>query len=149
MADHKATTILAAVVSAVTGLATTGANVFAGRSPTRAMPSGSTPALTVYMGSEISQAAPTQQFRDCRMEVIISAHVRATESAIDPLINQIHKEVVIALLASIQLGLSYVFQIRETSKGRPEIDSSTDTPTARCEFGFEVDYRRSYSDPSS
>lgn len=147
MADHRAEQIMAAVTTAVTGLATTGANVERGR----LYPLGSdqAAALTVSQGPSQNLDDQPMRLKTVRLEYQIIAHVKTTSTAIDSTINQIAKEVYMALQADRTLGLAFVIDNDWTGNTDIEQDTDSEAITARCGFQFAVMYRHSLTDPST
>jgi hypothetical protein len=147
MADHRAEQIIAAVATAVTGLTTTGANVERGQ----LWPYGSdrAAALTIAQGPVDPLDGQPMALVTARLEVRIIAHVKATTATVDSTINQIAKEVYIALMADRTLGLSFVIDTEWTGTSDTEQDSDSEGITARAAFTFAVTYRHSLTDPST
>lgn len=134
---HKAETILDAVVTAVTGLATTGANVERGR----AFAVSAVPSLSVFMGEDqVDHELSIGQY-DRILEVIVEAHV-ATIGDVEQDLNQIRAEVLAALRADHTLGGAAI-EIRPEADSRPEIQGETDTPHALQQLLYLVKYRHS------
>ena len=96
-------TLRAQVVATVTGLATTGANVFASR--VYDIPAGSLPALNVTLGPEsLDDDFSANQGNDCyRVEIQIDVHARAN-SAVDDAVDAVLDEVRAVLDADSTLG---------------------------------------------
>lgn len=107
MADHVRKQIRAAVASAVTGLATTGARVFTSR--TAPLPQDTTNALRVYCKDETEiRAAATgagaaRVRLDRTVEIVIEAVVKKA-SGFDDELDQILKEVEVAMSAVQSAG---------------------------------------------
>jgi len=143
----RAESILAAAVTKVTGLATTGTRVDRGRGDD--IPSELMPCLRVAMGDDLSLTPYLPSLVDSTMELFVTAHAHDTATNIETLLNQMRGEVVVALLADRTLGLSYVHGIFELGASRPELTGDLTKPAGRMELKFEVRYRRSASDPAS
>lgn len=135
MTDHVTQQVLDAVVAAVTGLSTTGVNVFVNHPQDRALQASEIPALLVYLGAEEVQNVTldgtivertTHFYVDVRIKGI---------GAIDETLTEIRKEVETVLGATFTIGgrpviLDYV------GMAEPELDSENDQPmiSARLEF---------------
>lgn len=92
---HKAKTLLNAVAAAVTGLATTGANV----EKTRGYPKASAPALTVRMGSIDPTQELSNAFIDNNVDIETLYHVSGSALDLDDQILDIDEEVYAAIMA--------------------------------------------------
>ena len=147
MALHRAEQIIAAVKTLVTGLTTTGANVDRGRGEEVA--AELTPALRVYMGADTIVEPWAQQLLDSDLEVVIEAKVHDAAANVETTLNQIRKEVNIALAADYTLALAFVHAIVEIGAGRPQISGDLAKPAASMELRYLVKYRRSRTDPSA
>ena len=96
MSDHMRQQILAAVATAVTGLATTGANVFRGR--VSDLQRSELPALRIRMGNEVVEPRtfPAPRTQERRLQVDVVACVREADG-LDAALNAIFAEVEVAL----------------------------------------------------
>lgn len=146
MADHRAEQIIVALVSRVTGLTTTGTRVY--RSRHYPLQTSELPGLCVYMGDDEPIDSTSYSLIDSAFVVSIEAHVKAT-SGIDTTLNQIRKEVVIAIQANPTLGLAFVIDTLEGRASKPEITGEGEQPIAMQRLDFLVKYRRSRLDPSA
>lgn len=135
---HRAESILAAVTTQVTGLATTGSNVVRGR----VYPTGAAAALSVDMGDESPPAALNMQFQDALLTVEITAHVKTASGGLDTALNQIAAEVYAAIFDDRTLGLAYVIDTRWQGRDRPERDQ-LEKPAAEQTLRIVVHYRHS------
>ena len=143
MADHKAIQVLDAVVTLLTGLATTGANI----KKSRAYAVQTTPAITVGLGAEtVRQFLPA--FIDRELNIEIDIHVKATETTLDNSIQQVRKEIFIALMADPKIGLDFVIEIEPVSTAEAVINSDSEYPTALVSETWRVIYRHSITDAS-
>ncbi|MGI9202670.1 MAG: hypothetical protein ACR2Q3_01600 [Woeseiaceae bacterium] len=134
---HKAETILDAVVTAVTGLASTGSNVERGR----AYAVSAVPSLSVFMGEDQIENELSIGYYDRVLEVFVEAHV-ATTGDTEQDLNQIRAEVFAALRADHTLGGAAI-EIKPDTESRPEIQGETDTPHALQQLLYLVKYRHS------
>lgn len=134
---HKAETVLDAVVTAVTGLSTTGANVTRGR----AYAVSAVPSLSVFMGQDVVDNELSIGHYDRELEVFIEAHVASTGD-LEETLNQIRAEVFAALRADHTLGGAAI-EIRPDADSRPELEGETDIPHARQQQLYLVKYRHS------
>lgn len=140
---HRAESIIEKVVTAVTGLTTTGANVIRGMTASQDINNF----LSVDMGAEQAIGDPNVSYQDCYLDVEITAHARLT-SNVDTQLNKIHAEVYAALMATPQLALSYVFDTRWMGR------SSVERNVAQQKLGqqtavYRVHYRHSYASAES
>jgi hypothetical protein len=146
VADHRAEQIVVAVLAKVTGLTTTGTRVFRGR--VYPLQDTEEPALCVFMGADTPIAMLSQSLIDGELEVVITAVVKTSATQIDTLLNQIRKEVTIALQADYTQGLTFLHDSMEGEAARPELSGEADKPTASQQLNWKFHYRRSRTDPS-
>lgn len=147
--DHRAEQIISAFATKITGLSTTGANVKRGR--VYSWPDTISAALSIYQGADtpLDDANRPWQFLDSELAVHIDIHVKSSSQQIDTVINQIRKEVTIALQADPSLGLDFVIDLQESGTSDPELSGDGDKPIARARMDWIVKYRRLRTDPSS
>ncbi len=148
--DHKAEQIMVAILSLLSdsvALVTTGGRVKRGR----VYPNSDAilPALSLYMGADRPADEPNMQHVDRLMQINITAHVKQSADTSETAINQIKKEVYIAMLASRSVGLpGFVMDCFWLSDGAPELKDGSNKPVGDCEMTFMVSYRTNYNDPS-
>lgn len=146
MADHVKQQIVAAFVSAVTGLSTTGSRVYQDRDPEeRPLASDELPGLTVDDdggGSAISAKGSTRTL-ERRMRVRVTAHVKAASTP-GATLNQILKEVEIAVAGASLAGAKYATLVEEAER---EVSEAAETRTVRQAFVFEVLYYTAHDAP--
>lgn len=140
MADHIRRQVRDAVVTRVTGLATTGTRVFKHR--VDPLEASDCPALLVRNGAEnigrASIAAPNPVQRRLQT-VYISPHVRAS-SAVDDALDQVAKEVEVAMLASIDaitLG-GLAIDCTLIAIDEPRISGEGDRLVAAMDMQFQI-----------
>ena len=135
---HRRESIMQAVVSALTGLATTASRV----TRSRAWPVSSLPALTIAQGADVF--SDQQHLGDVMREltVEISAHAQGG-STLETDLNAISAEVYAAFMASHNLGLGYVFGVDIVSDSAPDIEGEQNETTARMSMQFNVLYEHS------
>lgn len=146
MADHFAQQIIDAVVTAVTGLTTTGSNVR--RGDTWPFGDDQSNALTVKQGVSDPIDAQNWENYTVRLEIIITTHAKTTAEQADSELTQMAKEVFIALMADRTLGLPFVMDCDWTGNDEPDTDVSGELITARQDNRFAVTFRHSITDPS-
>lgn len=148
MADHRAEQIADALVTKVTGLATTGANVFRGR--VHEIPEASLPALCVYVGSDVPRSdggSSSYRYIDGDLTVMVEAVAKAS-TGVDSTLIQIRKEVTIALQADVTQGLAFVMNTEE-GPATIDLNGDGDKPVGRMRMDWSIRYRRSRTDPSA
>ena len=146
MADHLRKQIREAVVTLVTGLTTTGANVSDSR--VYAVEQANTPALLVYPGNEAVEVdtltPPRGQTRT--LEIIIEGIVRDISEPEDTL-DLIAKEVEVAMGADITVGglakFANLIQI-ET-----RLDGQGDKPLGNIALTYDITYRVAETAPDA
>jgi hypothetical protein len=147
MAAHRAEQVVAAVLAKVAGLATTGTKVDRGR--VENIPPADTPALRVYQGADPVVDPWAQALLDSEIDVVIEAFVIDSATNVETLLNQVRKEVNIALVDDQTLGLAFVHAIVEIGASRPQLSGDLTKPAASMELQYRVKYRRSRLDPSA
>jgi hypothetical protein len=144
---HRAEQIMAAVVTALSGLTTTGANVERGR--VYPLDANVSNALSVYQGAE-TVLTQSYQHVDAELRINIETHVRAPTVTLEGRLNQIRKEVTIALLSvHPPLNLAFCLDLREGDADQPELNGDGDRRTGSQRLEWIVTYRRSRTDPST
>jgi len=149
MADHRAQQILDAIVTTVTGLTTTGTNV----DLDQVDPVGTSrlPHLSVDMGTDdkLEGSDANMSYMDSVLSVGIVARVK-NSTGLSAELNQIRKEVHIAMAADYQLGLP-AFVIDTVYIGSSVVDKSgeLEKEAALQSFNYQVLYRHSLTDPSA
>lgn len=145
---HRAEQILSAIESNLTGLATTGANVFRGRVYT--LDDSEVPAITIYQGSDdpLGEYGPSNvAFLDSELQIKVTAHVKTSAKA-ETELNQIRREVHIALMNDYQQGLpDIVLTTFPLGASAPLLLGDGETPTALMDMHWAVHYRSSIDDP--
>lgn len=153
MADARTEQILAAVKTALTGLATTGANVERGRIYPHQVEK--LPALSIMMGADVPAAELMTGLVDWDFSFMVEAAVRVApdytdlESGVETELNQVRKEVHIALFADTTLGLSFVHDIIPGPVDQPQLHDEGDAPHGSLAMQFTVRYRSSRADISA
>jgi len=140
MADHVREQITVAALSALTGLATTGARVFRDRDTSERPldPDTEVPGLTIEDDGEPSEriTIDSSQVLERRMRLRVTAHVKAA-SGYSSSMNQILKEVEIAIAGATLAGAKDVSLVELAAR---ETSQAADKPTVRQAFNFEVLY---------
>ena len=105
MADHVHRQILAALATALSGLATSGANVFSERPEAQPLQAAELPALRIYTGPESGTIAEygALRTRARTLEVVIECCVKAAAAAVDT-VDQMCREVEVAIDTTAPLG---------------------------------------------
>lgn len=140
---HARQTIREAFVTALTGLSTTGARVYASR--TQPLSRGDLPALLVYAQDE---NAETSSGRTLDRTVTITVEgVAAANSDLDDTLDDIAEEVEAAIGADPTVGgvvRDAVYQASEI-----EFDPDGETQGGMIRLAFAVDYRTTESNPGT
>ena len=142
---HRVETVMAAVVTAVTGLTTTGANVNRGNPYN--IESSKLPCLHVEMGTESKVQEYAHGEADWDLEVKVTGTVRDIDNY-EQLINTIREEVHIALRTDYTLGETFIIDIEEADPDEYIIDGVAEKPTAEQGWNWVVRYRRNIDNPS-
>jgi len=135
---HRAESILVAITAAITGLATTGANVQRGYAEQLA----GLPGLIVKMGPDSATINNVTKV-DRILRVMIESSAKADETT-DTTFNQIRAEVYAALMAAPKFGLGYVIDTELVIDEEPE-QKNHEIPIVKQVMLFDVFYRHSYA----
>ena len=136
MPDHLHKQIRAALVTALTGLATTGARVYANR--LRPMQDADLPGLRIYLDEEEAEGLliHSPEMYDRRLTIVVEGVAKAS-SALDDTLDQISKEVEIALAA----GLTVAGRSLEVFySGMQFTDEQLDKPVGVKRMSFSLTY---------
>ena len=154
MADHLREQIMGALVTKLTGLTTTGANVF--RLRLYPQESANLPSLNLLQGDEEIIEDETYDFIDRVLTVTVEARVKSGTVQLDQTLNLIAKEVTVALAADITQGVTGLIKSEEGGTSQPEIaagdeagDTGTNKPVALMEMTWLFYYRTTRADPSA
>ena len=139
---HRAEQIMVKVKTAITGLTTTGSRVIRGR--VRTVEEANT--LSLEMGAD-DVNPETSKFpkRGRDLNIKIFAHVKQNTDP-DTQLNLIREEVYAALMATPQLGLSFVIDTELIGDDEPELTGDSDQIVGRQQMNFVVKYRHSWTD---
>lgn len=137
MADHLTQQISAAVLVKLTGLTTTGGNVFDGHP--RQLAETSIPALVLEEGGEESEVAELSwpRLMHRRLQMVVRVFVK--EGSPPATLRKIRKEVEVALGADPRLG-GLTRDLRFTGKGAMELVYEADKPVGMLPLFFQIDY---------
>jgi hypothetical protein len=147
---HRAEDILAQIVTTLTGLTTTQANIVRGRVYT--IEDTELPALSIYLGADdpIGENGPTNvQFQDSDLLVRVRAHVKTPSEQVDATLNLIRREVHVALMADYTQGLDYILNTIPLGAEEPELSGDGEQPTATLDMNWLIRYRASVLDPGA
>lgn len=152
MADLRAEQILAAIKTLLIGLATTGSNVQRGQ--IRQHEADNLPALALTMGQDIPAADYQTGIIDWELTIIVEATASVaaayttTESGLDGDLNQIRKEVYLAVMADHTLGLGFVIDITPGPASGAILSGEGSLPVGSQAIEFVITYRTSREDIS-
>ena len=139
---HRAETIMVAVETALTGLATTGTRVIR----SRIRPVETAPSLSVEIGSDDVNPDISSYPRKARdLNIKIVSHVKDNETY-DSDLNQIRAEVYAAMMADVTFGLDYVIDTDLIGDDEPEFTGEADQITGRQVMNYVVKYTHSWTD---
>ena len=145
MADHVSEQIVAAAKTALTGLATTGANVFDSR--VYPVQDSELPCLLIDQGNETSDIASmgSDRVTERSMELVVVAKVKQNTSY-RTVINTIRKEVEVVLAANQGIGGAKYVQPKSCEI---ELAGEGEKPVASATLTFEVPYYTALSTPDT
>lgn len=142
MADHRAENIVVEVVDRLTGLATTGSNIFRGR--VHELAEEELPGLCVYQGPDNPRSdggSSSWIFIDSDLVINVEAIVKDSAAQVETMLNQIRYELTQALQQDVTQGFSYVHNTTESTSSI-EINGSGDKIVGRLRMEWVVNYRR-------
>jgi len=140
MADHLAGQLLDALEPLLTGLPTTGANVFRNRPDDRELAATEVPGLLVFLGAEDVEVTSLEPVHTQRRDQQIRIAIRvAGLGAIDAALNQIRKEVEVAMSAGVSVAGRPVTPIY-ASMAEPERSGEGEAPVTAAELIYTVTY---------
>lgn len=149
MADHLREQILDAIVAKLTGLTTTTTNV----DRLRLYPhdSAKLPSLNILQADEDIIEDSPHDYVDRELTVNIEIRVKSSSTQLDQTLNQISKEVTIALAADITQGVTGLINTTEVGTSEPELadNEETNKPTALMIMTWLFYYRTTRGDPSA
>jgi hypothetical protein len=153
MADARAEQIIAAVKTTVTGLTTTGTRVQRGQVYNHE--ETKLPALSVFMGADI----PVNEYQVNLMDWDLTVRIEAValietdyitqDSLIDQALNQIRKEVYIAVMANHKQGLAFVIDTDPGPAAEPVLSGDGAKPIGTQVIDFTIRYRADRQDISA
>lgn len=145
MADHVRKRIRDAVESTLTGLTTTGSNVFVSR--VYEVEAAKLPCLVITTPSEaINLEGGTLEAPGRDLTVEVKGHAKAT-TALDDTLDQIAKEVETAMRTDITLGgLSHGLDLTSMDS---DLTSDGDKPHGTVTLTYLIQYRTPFGDPTT
>lgn len=146
MADHKAEQILNAVLSKLTAAAVPSA-VTIGRDHPYTYDDSELPAVNITMGTDKAKQylLGQQVLNDMDIEIEV---VAKTSAVLSTTINEIRKEISVALRADYTLGLAFMVELLPTEMAKPE-QKDGDLPVMGCTTTWLATYQASINDPSA
>ena len=150
MADLIAEQIMGAVITKLTGLTTTSTRVYR----SRALPaeSANLPGLFISQGSDNPQSATDSDNvynkTDSVLSVSVVAAIQSLTENVETTLNQIRKEVWIALMADETLGLAAVWRVEPVSFADIQVDQAGEYFRGQQSHQWAIYYRSSRTDPS-
>ena len=142
---HVVEQIMTAVAAQVTALAVTGSNVTRDRVYT--LEPADMPNLSVFQGNSSVSQNGVLSHATSNLTVYIEINVVSLTGATTT-INQIWREIHIALMANRTLGLSSnVIDVTPLGSDDPVINSDGDQPIVSMRTSWDVLYRHSIGDP--
>lgn len=143
---HARKAIRDAVVTALTGLATTGANVFASRPESRPLPQSSLPALRVFTVDEVAEPSGMSRPRTLARSLTLGVEASAiATSALDDALDGICDEVETAL-GNTKPAAAKDLRLLSTVI---EFDGGAEQPVGRARMEFLIDYQTPENAPGT
>lgn len=149
METHRAEEIMSAIGSRLASLSTKGIRAIRDRSFPRDL--GQLPVVHVYQGRDIpvENGANSMALIDRELEVLIDAYVDAAPDQLDAALNQIRRDVYVAMMADQNMTLPFVQTVMWKGDGAPELPDAETPSVGRMAMSFAVRYRHSHSNPSA
>ena len=132
--------ILDKVITALTGLTTTGTNVK--RAQVYNSSDDELPGLAVYMGQDVLIDELQNSFLDWELTLIVESRVKS-RNQVDEILNTIRGEVHVALMATPRFSLTFVHDTKPVSANEPELSGDGDQPIATQRLEYAITYRTS------
>lgn len=142
MANHAHTQIRSAVVAALTGLATSGTRVFANR--LYPLTAAELPALRVYLDEESAEPLSVHVQASSRVLSLSVEACAKANAALDDTLDQIGKEVEIALAAGLNVAGAYLQPIYT---GMSFTDDMADQPVGVKRMTFSIPFEAAAGAP--
>ncbi len=149
---HRADGVASWVVTTLTGLTTTGTNIFRARAFDLA--DDKTPALAISMGpdtpivGDAGGGVTNVGFIHSELQLAIDAKVATNATQIDTLLHTIRAEVDVALRAAYATRPSYVIDFWENGAGAVEVEPAA-TKVGVLPITWTFKYMRSINDPNA
>ena len=143
MADHFRRQIVDAVATAVTGLTTTGSNVFTNR--VHRLDDTKLPALVIYSSSETSERTNMNNGLYRELSLVIEGYAKQGATAIDEVMDTIAKEVEVAVAGTSFTGVLDVY-LASTDM---DLVGEGDNPVGAVKLTFMFEYRTLLNAPDS
>lgn len=144
---HRAESVIATVVTKITGLTTTGANVYRGKATPIAESVSN--AIRVYMGEDNMLGEYSHLLMDWQLTVYVESFAKSPTAQIDTQLNLIREQVTIALQADYTQGLAYVLNTIEGDAGEPELSAEGAQAMATQRLEWKFHYRRQRTNPGA
>lgn len=139
---HARQQIRESVETLLTGLTTTGTNVYS----SRVYPMETFPCLAIYTLDESVTDITMEGFQTRRLNLVVEGRVKAT-SDLDDTLDDISAEVETALIAD--QDLSGTIKILELSETEIELADDLEKPAGIVRLFFNVIYRVNENDPTT
>lgn len=147
MAEPRVELIVQQIMSTLTGLPSSGANVERGR--LYPWQDDVTHALTVSRGANTPTDEPNVSVQDSAINVEVIAHLRKGEWDMETELSRMAAEVYAAMMADHTQGLDYVIDTTWNGDGEPEYHGEIATPVARMVCTYQIKYRHSKFDQTA
>jgi hypothetical protein len=150
MEKHRAEEIMAAIGSRLETLLEKGIGTIRERNFPKDI--GALPTVHVYQGKDVPvhHGANSLALIDRELEVRIDAYVETAPDRLDAALNQIRRDVYVAMMAEQNLTLPFVQTVMWKGDGAPELPEPEAHPSVgRMTMTFAVRYRHSHSNPSA
>ena len=144
---HRVETIMQALVTTVTGLATTGSRVYRGRA--YAVPAADANAIRVWQGADVVDEDSMFHRLKSILIVKIEPVLSETTAQVDETLNTIRREVAAAIGAAVNLGLAFEITALEQRAEEPDVDGFGDSPRAAMPMVWAIEYWRNRADPAN
>ena len=134
---HKRKQIRDRLKTLLSGLPSTGTNVFASRK--YPLNKAKLPGLLIYTDEEVSEAGAMRRSLDRTVAAKIQGYVKPNAGAIDDDLDEIAEDVEAAIESDPKLGGLALFTILESST--MEFDTESDRPVGIITMTYQIQYR--------
>lgn len=106
-------------------------------------------AISIHQGPDVPIDESGWPHIQCDLGVVLTVHAKNTSTLIDTDLNQIEKEINVALFVDPQFGLAFVADLTPGPVEEPEAESEGAIVSATMRTTWIIRYTRDRADPST